>query len=99
AVELRSDQLLGLPGDSVLEPAVQPVRVRLLRSLDPAVEILLSRRPLRRSAERALPCRQLPSFLTSNGLPTARCSFSGDTRISAEPKQHGVNLAEWQRCP
>lgn len=37
-VELRTDQLLGLPGDAVLESAVQPVRIRLLRSLDPAVK-------------------------------------------------------------
>ena len=54
-VELRADQLLGLPGNAFLEPAVQPVRLRLLRSLDPAVKTHLTRRPLRRLAERALP--------------------------------------------
>src|SRR3984957_19421627 len=47
-VELRADQLLGLPGNAFLEPAVQPVRLQLLRSLDPAVKTHLTRRPLRR---------------------------------------------------
>jgi hypothetical protein len=47
-VEQRTDQLLGLPGNAFLEPAVQPVRLQLLRSLDPAVKTHLTRRPLRR---------------------------------------------------
>src|SRR5271155_296317 len=54
-VELRADQLLGLPGNAFLEPAIQPVRLQLFRSLDSAVKTHLTGRPLRRSAERASP--------------------------------------------
>ena len=52
-VELRPDQLLRLPGDAHLESPVQPVWLRLLRGLDPAVTSP-PRRPLRHMARRAL---------------------------------------------
>ena len=72
-VELRPDQLLGLPGDAFLEPAVQPVRLQLLRSLDPAVKTRLTRRPLRRLAERALSiCTVVATCPPGNGLPASR---------------------------
>jgi hypothetical protein len=44
SVELRPDQLLGLPGKPVLESAVQPVGLRLLRGLDSAVNKPVTRR-------------------------------------------------------
>jgi hypothetical protein len=53
AVGRWPNQLLGLPGNTLLESRVQPVGFQFLWSLDPAVEDQLTRRPLRRLASRA----------------------------------------------
>ena len=39
ALGLWPDQLLGLPGNALLEPRFQPMGIRLLRSVDSAVKI------------------------------------------------------------
>ncbi len=44
----------GYQENPMWNPAVQPVGLQLLRSLDPAVTTHLTRRPLRQSAKRAL---------------------------------------------
>src|ERR1700684_3478005 len=98
-MEQRADQLLGLPGNAFLEPAVQPVRLQLLRSLDPAVKTRLTRRPLRRLAGRALPICESLHRPPSNGLPTTRCTLGDDARIPEKLPKSSVTLGKWQRCP
>src|SRR3984893_12498748 len=97
-VELRADQLLGLPGNAFLEPAVQPVRLQLLRSLDPAVKTHLTRRPLRRLVKRALPIASRCTYPPSNGLPTTRCTLGDDARIPEKLPKSSVTLGKWRRC-
>jgi hypothetical protein len=81
-VELRADQLLGLPGNPVLEPAVQPVRFQLLRGVDPAVRIHLTQRPLRRLAKRALTFSQIGEP-HSAALPLSGV-LSADGKVAGE---------------
>jgi hypothetical protein len=93
-VGLWPHQLLGLPGKPLLESAVQPVGLRLLRSLDSAVTSHLTRRPLRQSARRALwfvrGDSAVPLFATDSGVIGAR--------IAPTPSTGPGNSAPRSRC-
>src|SRR5579884_4112437 len=95
----RSDQLLRLPGNAGLEPAVQPVGLRLLRSLGSAVKSRIEQRPLCLRVKRPLCfsswfcCRAITRDSMSGPYVTVKLTeqheevHAGNNRFTAADKQ------------